>query len=220
MSLKISGLDYNFIPSRSGVQEAVLLLVHGRGGNKRLLEFYAKRLDIPSLNYICLQGPISEQREDQVAQGISGWSWYISPGYEGLDESRAKLFSVVEQLRAQNINPEKIFWLGFSQGGAMGLDLFLRYPKKLGGVICISGLLPRSKDYPAALSSLASRQRILITHGTRDDIISLERAEETYAPLKAAKVPYEFKVYDKPHSFHLQQEVPYLEETLKGWVES
>jgi phospholipase/carboxylesterase len=220
VSLKISGLDYNSIPSRSGAREAVLLLVHGRGGNKRLLEFYAKRLEIPDLGYICLQAPIAEQREDQIAHGVSGWSWYLSPGYQGLDESRGKLFSVVEELQAQNIDPEKIFWLGFSQGGAMGLDLFLRYPKKLGGVICISGLLPRSKDYPAALSASASEQRILITHGTRDDIIPLEKAEETFAPLRAATIPFEFKVYDKPHSFHLQQEVPYLEETLKGWVKS
>jgi len=220
MTLKISELDYNSISSRSGARDAVLLLVHGRGGNKRLLEFYSKRFDIPDLNYICLQAPIAEQREDQVARNESGWSWYLSPGYKGIEDSRKKIFNVCEQLQAQGIRAEKIFWLGFSQGGAMGLDLFLRYPQRLGGVFCISGLLPQYKDYPGVLSSVAAQQRIVITHGTRDDIISLENAEKTYAPLRAPGIPFEMKIYDKPHSFHLKDEVPFLEETLRDWVTS
>lgn len=100
----------------------------------------------------------------------------------------------------------------------MGLDLFLRYPEQLGGVICVSGLLPRSQDYPAAFSVVAPHQRLLITHGTRDEIVSLEKAERSYQPLRDAHIPFEWKVYDKPHSFQLKEEVPYLEEKLRNWI--
>ncbi len=218
MQLKRTTLKHKYIPAKDGEAKAVLLLVHGRGGNIRLLEFFSKRFSVPGLAYLLIEGPIAEQREDQVASGESGWSWYLMPGCKGLDESREKLFEILNEVQASGMRYEKIYWLGFSQGGAMGLEVFLQFPEKLGGLMCISALLPDSKRFPNALNARAKDQRILITHGTRDEIISKEKAEETYKPLFEAKLNIEYKIYDKPHSFHLNEEIPFLEQKLKDWV--
>lgn len=220
MQFKSSFLKSHFTPSRSGEARDVLLLVHGRGGNIKLLQFFAKRFDLPSLNYLALEAPYPEQREDQVAKGESGWSWYLMPGHKGLDESREKLFGVLREINSAGFNYNRIYWLGFSQGGAMGLEIFLQFPEVLGGALCISGLCVKSERYPKAFSPVASKQRILITHGERDEIISKEKAEATYKPLFEANLTVEYRIYDKPHSFHLNEEIPFLEQKLKSWMGS
>ncbi len=220
MHLKTRQFEHNFIPSKGTAGGKVLVLAHGRGGNLKLLEYYSKRFDIPELSYLTIQAPWPEQREDQVAKNEWGWSWWHWPDFKRLEESRHRLQRMVEELEEQGVASEKIFWLGFSQGAGIGLDLFLRSERCFGGGLFISGLLPRSTDYPKAFGSKAPNQNILITHGTRDEIISLQDAENTYLPLRQAQIPFDFKVYDKPHSFHLKEEVPFLENTLQGWIRS
>lgn len=220
MKIETSQLIHRFIPAKEGGAKNILILVHGRGGNLKLLEFYSKRFNLPNLHYLAIQAPFVEQREDQVAKNESGWSWYINPGRKGLEESRSKLSAMIEEIHQQGIPYNKIFWLGFSQGAAMGLDTFLRSPHILGGALCISGLIVKATDYPQAFSPMAARQRLLITHGARDEIISLEEAEKTYQVLRESNIPFEFKIYDKPHSFHLQEEVPYLEAKLQDWIKN
>ena len=218
MSLKTSQLEYKFVPSKSGELKNLLVLVHGRGGNLRLLEWYTKRFDIPDLSYFLIQAPLKEQREDQVEKNEWGWSWYYWPGFIHIEESRVKLSKMIEELNEQGIQYQNIYWMGFSQGGAMGLDTFLRFPQKLGGIICISGLLVQAEQYPQALSSKAFEQNIHITHGTRDEILSLELVQSTYETLRKIKLPHEIVIYDKPHSFHLRKEVPDIELRLKTWM--
>lgn len=220
MHLKIAEFEHRFIPARGSASGQVLVLVHGRGGNLKLLDFYSKRFDIAELSYLTIQAPWPEQREDQVAKGESGWSWWISPNFQGLEESRAKLEQMMISLEGQGVTASQIFWLGFSQGAGIGLDLFLRSDKIFGGGFFVSGLLPRFQDYPQAFGAAAHRQRLMMTHGLRDEIVSLESAQKTYSPLVSANIPFEFKVYDKPHSFHLKEEVPTLESRLKDWMRS
>ena len=217
MDLKISQFEFKFIPAQEKAQNGLnplLLLVHGRTGNLRLLEWYSKRFKIPTLSYMCIQAPYQDKRPDQ--DEIS-WSWYLDK-YSGLEKSRADLIAMTNELISQGLASSQIYWLGFSQGAAMGLDLALRGPHRLGGVLAISGFCFKTDEYPAAFGPAAFKQRLLITHGTRDEVISFEKAQGTYDKLKALGVPYELKIYDKPHSFHLQKEVPFLEETLSGWV--
>ncbi|MDB5038439.1 MAG: hypothetical protein JWQ35_1967 [Bacteriovoracaceae bacterium] len=100
----------------------------------------------------------------------------------------------------------------------MSLDLALRAQLQLGGFICVAGFCVQSEAYPKAFGPFAKKQKILITHGTRDETILLEDAEKSYDVLRKEGVPFELKVYDKPHSFQLKEEVPFLEETLKSWI--
>lgn len=204
---------------RSGAEGAfprsVLLLVHGRTGNLKLMEWVSKRFKIDGLDYLLIQAPYSDRRPDQKDEG---YSWYLE-GYKGLDESRARLMALIEELeKKEGVSTDRIYWLGFSQGSAMGLDLWLRSDVKLGGLIGVSGFCIQSKDYPAAFGKCVHEQRILLTHGKRDEIISLEKAQESYRAIKEAGASFEVEVYDKPHSFDLKTEIPHLESVLKSWL--
>lgn len=205
---------FKWVPAPSGLSDHVLVLVHGRTGNLRVLDFITKRFHIVDLNFLIIQAPFEDRRPDQKEDGFS---WYLK-GYQGLEQSREKLFQLIEQLHRFGFPYRGIYWLGFSQGGVMGLDLFLRFPHVLGGLQAISGILVQTDRLMAEKSSVASEQRILVTHGDRDEIISLENAQKSYEALDRVAVPYEFKVFDKPHSFQMNKELPFLESKLIEWM--
>lgn len=210
---------HKFIPppvKGSSGASSLMLLVHGRTGNLKLLEWYSKRFQVPGMAYMTLQAPYADRRPDQTDEGFS---WFLENG-DGLEKSRADLKGMIDELHKQGLPYDKIFWLGFSQGSMMGLDLALRSDHILGGFFCISGFCLRPEDYPQAFGRAAKMQRILLTNGTRDEIVTYERAKKSYDKLAALGVPFEFRTYDKPHSFHLQQEVPYLEQKILEWTQS
>ncbi len=213
-NLHISSFKFKYISSKESDPRFLLLLVHGRTGNIKLLEWYSKRFQIEHLAYLLIEAPYVDQRPDQTDPGFS---WYLK-NYEGLEETRKNLKLMFGELEAQGVKSEQTYWLGFSQGACMGLDSALRIERQFGGFVCVSGLCIQHTSYPKDLSEKSRDQRIFITHGTRDEIISLENAEKTYQSLRDSQVPFEFKVYDKPHSFNLKIEVPEIEAKIKAWV--
>jgi predicted esterase len=206
--------EHKFIPPQESPITHLLVLVHGRTGNLRLLEWYSKRFKIPGLGFLTIQAPYLDQRPEQKEPA---YSWYLEK-YEGLEDSRTKLIHFMDELRDQGMPYEKIFWLGFSQGSAMGLDLALRGPQKYGGFFCISGFCLQADEYPQKFGPYAKKQQIFVSHGTRDEIIPVERAQVSYDKIKELGVPFEWRIYDKPHSFHLQKEVPEIEQQLMDWM--
>lgn len=210
-----SALKTHLISKTSNI-ENLLILVHGRTGNIRLLEWYSKRLQIPDLSYLLIEAPFEDRREGQTEPGFS---WYLK-GFEGLEDSRTRLTRLLEEIEAVGVDSKNIYWLGFSQGAVMGLDFALRSSFRLGGFVCVSGICIQTDDYPKAFGPHAKNQRLLITHGTRDEIIAEVDARRSYEELRALGIPYEYLVFDKPHSFHLKQEVPLIEERLKSWMAS
>ena len=208
--------NFKWVPSASGRKDHVLILVHGRTGNLRVLDFMTKRFQIVDLNFLIIEAPFEDRRPDQKDQGFS---WYLK-GFRGMEDSRNKLLRLLEELHEFGFPYRGIYWLGFSQGGVMGFDVFLRCSQQLGGLLAISTILAPAETVIAEKSKLAEHQRILITHGDRDEIISLEAAQSSYEFLKAAGIPYEFRLFDKPHSFQMNKELPFLESKLIEWMHS
>lgn len=194
--------------------EKLLLLVHGRGGKWPLMQWFSKRLKLRNFCFLCLQAP---HPEDVKAMKEPGFSWYLMPGYQGLEQSRKLIDESIDQIRTVGFRAEDIFWLGFSQGSVMGVDLFLRHPERLGGLIGVSGFALQEDKYQGLLSKVVEEQRFLLTHGYRDEIVSFEKAKNSFEWLKNHKIPYEFLEYNKPHSFDLKNEIPKIESVLHDW---
>lgn len=221
MSFQAQGLQTRFFAAPHGsaasTARSVLLCVHGRGGKKELMEWIPKRFEIEGLDFLSVQAPFPEDVKEMKSPGFS---WYLREGesYKGLEESRQLLQTLVKDLKAYAYASHRIFWIGFSQGGVMGLDLFLRSNEVLGGVMNISGFCIEPETYPAALGSAIQDQKIICTHGKRDEIVSFDRVKLQYEALQNQSVPLEFREFSKPHSFELRNEIPFLIERLKSWI--
>src|SRR5665213_3207859 len=161
--IKITPFKFKFImASQPSPESPLLILVHGRTGNLKLLEWYAKRFEIPELSYLLIEAPYADQRPDQKDPGFS---WYLETPEElrGIEESRLGFLKMIDELNAQKFSPKNIYFLGFSQGSAMSLDLALRAAFQMGGFICVSGFCIETSAYPKAFGPFAHQQKILIT---------------------------------------------------------
>lgn len=73
------------------------------------------------------------------------------------------------QSKRLNIEYNKIFLVGFSQGAMLSLYTGLTLQKQLAGIISFSGLLPITIE--DAKKILTTNQKILMIHGEKDNVI-------------------------------------------------
>ena len=90
--------------------------------------------------------------------------------------------------------------LGFSQGCVMTLDAGFRYPHRLAALVGISGYVWQPDELLRELSPVATSQRALFTHGTRDPLIPLLPVREQVAQLRAAALDLTWREFDKVHT--------------------
>ena len=149
-------------------------------------------LRIPSLNYLLVNAP------DPY---YSGFSWYDINGdaNPGVLRSRAMLTALLDSLTNQ-YPAENIGLFGFSQGCLMTLETGLRYPKKLAGLVGISGYLNNANLLVAELPPAAKDQLVLWTHGTRDPLIPLDGVRAQMEDTRSAGVNIEWHEFQKEHT--------------------
>jgi predicted esterase len=109
-----------------------LILVHGRGA--------AAQSIIPLADELILKDTIV------IAPQASQFTWYPYRFIEkrernepGISSGLKLIQSIIDSLIENNITPENIFILGFSQGACLTLDFAARNPKKYAGIFILSG---------------------------------------------------------------------------------
>ncbi|RZA06336.1 MAG: hypothetical protein EOP11_10625, partial [Proteobacteria bacterium] len=82
----------------------------------------------------------------------------------------------------------------------------------------ISGYASHLAEYPEKLSPAARSQTILVTHGTEDELLPIDRTKAQIKALKGMGLNIEWKSYRKEHTIEPRQEVAdikaFLERTL------
>jgi len=157
-----------------------LVVLHGRGTNGYDLVPIAQALGFSGLRYIFPHAPFP------VPGVFGGKAWYELPPYdrEGILESRHLLFSLLEELEREGVPSAQIALMGFSQGAVMGLDVGTRYPRRLAGIIALSGYLPFPEDLHSEKSVASLQLPVLLVHGTEDPIVPLEGSRQAERILK------------------------------------
>jgi len=167
----------------SMVQPALgcVVTLHGRGVTGEDLVPLAQELRLPSLRFVFPNAPFG------FMEFSNGRAWYESPprAHEGLIESRQLLFRLLEELEREGVNPGRIVLMGFSQGAVMSLDAGIRYPKRLAGVIALSGYLYSADSLGTEKSAASHGLPILIAHGIYDDVLPLAGARQAGKVLQA-----------------------------------
>ena len=154
-------------PERTDNADGLVIFLHGWGANAADLVSLSPLLDFGNCYFSFPDAPLPHPHSPQ------GLMWYDleKEGYPGLDESRDRLKTWITELATElEIPLEKTILAGFSQGGAMTLDVGLELP--LAGLVALSGYLHH--DPPKDLSSAPP---VLIMHGTQDAIVPLQMAE-------------------------------------------
>lgn len=187
--MSLRALSFN--PKTGTEADWLLVGLHGWGANAEDLAGLAPYLSLPGFQ---MRFPNAPFPHPQVPLGRM---WYGFPyGYDfrsphdfetqgDLQESRRLLREWLQSLAEETDIPlERTILAGFSQGGAMTLDVGSSLP--LAGQMVLSGYLH------APLPTLVSERPLLLVHGKFDPVVPLEKAHQAKAALavQSAAVRY------------------------------
>lgn len=196
--------DHQYIQANKPT-ERLMIVLHGRGDSLKPFLSFDQELKIEGMNYLLLNAP---------RKYLDGFSWYGEPPFQklGVLRIRRKMFKLLQELEEQGWKPENIYLLGFSQGCLVSSDVAMHYPKKLGGVIGISGYF---HFFPRWKATMKQNRRTpwLFTHGTKDDVLPLSDTKFGIEKLRSAGLKVDFVQSDKKHVF-TEKEYP----LIRKWV--
>ena len=84
----------------------------------------------------------------------------------------------------------------------MSLQVGLRFPHKLAGIMALSGYLPLVNSLPLERSVANNDTPIFMAHGTWDEVIIPERAEASAEVLEKLGYQVDWNTYPMEHSLH------------------
>ena len=156
---------------RDDAELPLVVMIHGRGADANDLADLAPLLDGPGgYRFVFPNAP----KPFEAYPGMAfGFTWFDGWPAEqtSLLESRRLLLAFLEAVAARYPTPQgKIVLSGFSQGGVMSVEVGFRTPQPLAGIIVMSGGI-----FEDDLPDFRARrdQRLLLIHGTDDEVIPL-----------------------------------------------
>ena len=182
-------LDYGTVPAQSGQADSMVIFLHGYGADGADLLGLADPLapHLPDTMFLAPNAP------EQSAMNPMGFQWFPIPWIDGSSEeaaaqgmarASADLNAFLDRVMVENdMLPEQVALVGFSQGTMMSLQVAPRREDALAGVVGFSGRLIA----PEALSDeVISRPPILLIHGDADEVVPPQALPEAAEALEAA----------------------------------
>lgn len=195
-------LTYLVHESKAKSNPPVIILLHGYGSNEADLFELSNGLDERFLT-ISVRAPFKGKE--------IGYAWYdleflpnkqVSCNYNQLKESKAKLLSFISNAcKAYKADSTKVFLMGFSQGAIMAYDLALTNPKKISGIMALSGRLLEDTKKNKLDDNAITKVKYFIGHGYSDNVIDISEAEKANEFLKTKNIKeVTYRNYEMPHS--------------------
>jgi phospholipase/carboxylesterase len=159
---------------QSGETQSCVIFLHGYGANGADLIGLADPLadHLPDTLFLAPDAP------EACAGAPMGYQWFPIPWIDGSseEESQAGLQRAADDLDAfldgvmvdEDLLPEQVIVLGFSQGTMMALHVAPRREDAVAGIVAFSGRLL----LPELLADEAlCRPPVLLIHGDQDDVV-------------------------------------------------
>jgi phospholipase/carboxylesterase len=195
----------HFIPALKASRK-LMIVFHGRGDSLKPFKKFHQELGLRDMNYLLLNAP---------RRFMQGYSWYGEPPFEreGVKRIREKVFLLLEDLQAQGWRAQDIFLLGFSQGCLVSCDVAMHYPKRLGGVVGVSGYFHFFPRWRQNLNPSNRRTPWLFTHGRKDDVLDIKETKHGVSKLISEGLQVSWIESDKKHVF-CEKDYP----TIRKWI--
>lgn len=193
--------------------KATIVVLHGLGADGTDFLSFADELKLGPVGPVRWVFPRAPMRAVTINNGYRMRAWYDILGTDlvrredeaGLRESIAQVHALLDREVASGMPAERIVLGGFSQGCAITLGAGLRYPKRLAGLIGMSGYLPLASTLDAERHAANAQTPVFLAHGVRDGIVPLARGAATRDQLVAAGQPVEWQDYPMEHSVCMEE---------------
>jgi phospholipase/carboxylesterase len=196
------------IPAQQPASKRLFIMLHGLGDSIEGYRYFPELMNLPWLNYLLVNAP------DEY---YGGYSWFDYQGHvkPGVKRSRELLFELLDAQRNAGFQTGETILSGFSQGCLMSIDVGLRYPHRLAGIVGISGWVCEPEKLLRELSPVALGQRLLITHGLFDPMVPFSDTREQINTLKAGGLDIEWHEFPKSHMIAGELEISVIREFVR-----
>jgi len=191
-----------YVPEGEGPFPTVIA-IHGWGANAMDLLGLAPILHRGEALVLCPQGPFA--LADPQSRMVIGFGWFpLSAGRPPDPLEFAKAVGLLEEwideaAKQYPIDKNHVVLLGFSQGGVMAYDLFLRNPSRYAGLAALSSWLPPEVTERVQPNEALKGRPVLVVHGSTDPMIGIERAHESRDALLPLGVSVTYREFDMGH---------------------
>jgi phospholipase/carboxylesterase len=200
-------LDTIEIESAPNPSVAVIWM-HGLGADGNDFVPIVKELDLRGCPGIRFVFPHATTMPVTVNGGYEMRAWYDIMGADivkredeaGLRLSQTRIETLIARQKARGIAADHIILAGFSQGCAMALQVGLRHPEKLAGLLCLSGYVPLRDELAKERSPANQDTPIYLAHGRADPVIPMLRAVQSRDLLVELGYQVEWHEYMMQHS--------------------
>jgi len=205
----------------AGDAVASVIILHGLGADGTDFLSFGEQLDLSAIGPVRYVLPRAPVRPVTINNGYRMRAWYDILGTQvdgredeaGLRDSMRQVHALLDRERARGVAANRIVLGGFSQGCAMTLLAGLRYPQRLGGLVCMSGYLPLAGSTAAERHDANALVPIFMAHGKRDAVIALDRATASRDALTKLGYVVQWNEYPMEHSVCMDEV-----EALNAWL--
>ena len=157
-----------------------VIWLHGLGADGNDFLPVVEELNIPDgLRFVF---PHAEVRPVTINGGAEMRAWYDivslsgarNHDQKGIMQSVDQAWALVQRERERGIDAGRIVVAGFSQGGAIALQLALRYPERLSGLIALSTYLLLEDRLAAEAHPANADLPVFFGHGTADPMVPMQ----------------------------------------------
>jgi phospholipase/carboxylesterase len=190
-----------------------IIVLHGLGADGNDFVPIAQQLQLDAIGPVRFVFPHAPTRPVTINGGYVMRAWYDILGADllrredeaGLRESQRAVAALIDREGERGISADRTVVMGFSQGCAMALLTGLRYPRRLAGIVGLSGYLPLAASTASERNAANSELPIFLAHGQHDDVIPMARATASRDALQALGHPVEWRDYPMPHSVCMEE---------------
>ena len=201
------------IQEASGEHKATIIWLHGLGDSGNGFAPIAPELQLPDnlgIKFIFPHAPI---RPVTINNGMEMRAWYDIKSMDmesraditGVRESSDLVQALIENEIESGIPANKIFLIGFSQGGVIALHLGTRFKQKLAGIVALSTYMCAANTLSDEKSEENANTPILFCHGQQDEVVPLFLGRSAYQTLKEHAYAVEWKEYIMQHNVCLPE---------------
>jgi len=175
------------------------------------------------------QHPTAPRRPVTCNGGMVGTSWFDLKAIpvmvsepenpKDMNASVASVHKMLDDLAQSETSADNIILGGFSQGGAVSLLAGLSYPKKLGGIISISGWCVNRADVKSWISEAGRTTPVLMCCGTGDPVVDIGITKTSAELLQDAlgptiQVMYPQRYMHQPNAEELRAVTAFMKKNL------
>ncbi len=135
--------------------------------------------------------------------GNNAFDWYELP------PNPTKIAAILKQVNIfigelklkYPIDTNNVYLMGFSQGSMISLSYVIAFPNSISGAVSQSGALPSDIGLEIDKKGLENKA-IMITHGSEDMMMPIERGRQSGEFLKKYKADVTFKEFKMGHTIN------------------